>query len=289
MLKRTTILLFIVQALSATAQGPLDGYLKGKGNLDVAASFSWMHANDFVGGSDQVYPVEYTGNMLSIFAEYGLTEKFDLVASLPYIFTSNQNGWQDGGLYAKYRVIRHQLKQKGYFNVLGGLGASFPLSNYQPVAAGALGQRAVAVPARVIVQWDTHWGPFFNLTGGYNWRLDDYKDTDIRQVQIKRPDYTPEPPPGYATFLLKAGLPTRHFYTDIWLEIQQTSPNKGSNFEPGTVDLPQAYGVSYTQVGGTMYYSENGKRGVFLSGAKMLNGRNISRVLRLTGGVVFKL
>jgi len=55
------------------------------------------------------------------------------------------------------------------------------------------------------------------------------------------------------------------------------------------VDLPQACGVSYTQVGGTIYYSEDSRVGVFLSTGYILGGRNTSRLFRLTGGLVVKL
>lgn len=271
-----------------SAQGPLDGYLKGKGKLDIATSFSYMDAKDFEGAQGTLYNEPYRGYLLSIFAEYGVTDRFDLVATVPYIFTSTQNGLQDGGLYAKYRILYAKAGEKGHLGIIAGMGASFPLSNYEPTATGALGQRAVAVPARLIAQWDTPWGPFVNLTGGYNWRLDQYKAADLERVQGTRPGYLPDDPPGYATFLFKAGMPAKHYYLDGWVEYQYTNKSKGTDFAPGVLDLPQAYGVSYTQVGGTIYYSEGGKRGVFLSGAKILNGRNVSRVFRFTGGIVLK-
>ncbi len=283
----------IITALFATqglyAQGPLDGYMKGKGNLDLAPSFSYMHAPDFAGAGSAVYAEPYTGYMLSAFAEYGVTDRFDLVATVPYIITTGQKGFQDGGFYAKYQVLKAKAGQLGQIRLIGGVGASLPLSGYAPVATGALGQRAVVVPARAILQWDTKWGPFVNLTGGFNWRLDDYKDADLARVRDLRPEYNPTAPPGYSTWLVKIGLPAKNYYLDAWWELQHIPVDKGSNYVQGVVDLPQAYGVSYSQVGGTVYYSETGKRGVFLSGAKILNGRNVSRVFRLTGGFVVKL
>jgi hypothetical protein len=266
----------------------LDGYLKGKGVLDVAPSFSFMQAQDFAGKDGAIYEVPYQGSLLSVFAEYGVTERFDLVANIPYIFTATQSGLQDGGFYAKYRPLYLENVQKGRLGVLMGLGVSLPLSQYEPVAAGALGQRAVVAPVRLIVQWDTPWGPFLNVTGGYNWRLDQYRSSDLERLRRIRPDYNPQDPPDYSTWMLKAGLPAKRFYLDAWWEQQITAPGLGADFAPGIEDLPQAYGVSYAQVGGTVYYSESGRRGVFFSAGKILSGRNVSRILRLTGGMVFK-
>ncbi len=288
---KTQLLLaaFLFAAQSLVAQGPLDGYMKGKGHLDLAPSFSYMRATDFAGAGGTRFAEPYTGYMLSVFAEYGVTDRFDLVATVPYVITSGQKGLQDGGFYAKYQVIKAKAGQLGYLRLIGGVGASLPLSGYEPTATGALGQRALAVPARAILQWDTKWGPFVNLTGGYNWRLDDYRDSDVARVRAVRPDYSPDAPPGYSTVLVKIGLPAKQYYLDAWWELQHTPADKGSDYVQGVLDLPQAYGVRYSQVGGTIYYSETGKRGVFLSGAKILDGRNVSRVLRLTGGFVVKL
>jgi hypothetical protein len=271
------------------SQGPLDGYLKGAGHLDLAPSFSWLTARQLDGADGQVYDESFRGNLLSLFAEYGITERFDLVATLPYTFTSTQNGLQDGGLYVKYRPVLLESAHIGRLGVVLGTGVSGPLSNYEPTAAGAIGQRAVLVPARLIAQWETPLGVFFNLTGGWNWRLDHLKEADIARIRQQRPGYNPNDPPHYATFLGKIGFPSAHYYLDAWYEWQYTPNNAGADYVPNVPDLPQAYGVSYSQIGGTAYYSENGRRGVYLSGGYILGGRNTSRILRLTVGAVFKL
>jgi hypothetical protein len=271
------------------AQGPLDGYLKGQGKLDIAPSFSWMRANSFDGAAGTRYDEGYRGGLVSVFAEYGVTDRFDLVATIPYIFTADQRGLQDGGLYVKYRPLLLESNTRGRLSILFGTGVSGPLSNYEPLAAGALGQRAVVVPARLIAQWDTPLGLFVNLTGGWNWRLDQLREEDIAEVQRRRPGYNPTDPPGYATGLLKIGFPAARYYVDGWLEYQWTAPDQGTDYQPNIPDLPQAYGVSYTQVGGTVYYSESGRNGVFVSAGYILSGRNVSRIMRLTVGGVFKM
>jgi hypothetical protein len=286
MMLRKLLLPLLLPAVSL-AQGPLDGYLKGKGRLDLAPSFSFNNANKFDGANGQTYDEGYKGQLLSLFAEYGVTEKFDLVAVGSYVFTASQSGLQDGGLFAKYRPFYEKIGNSGKLGVLFGTGVGFPLSDYEPLATGALGQKAVFVPARLLLQLETPSGLFFNLTGGYNWRLDELDENDIEAIQAERPDYEPVEPPNYATFLFKIGFPAAHYYLDAWVEQQVTSG--GADYVPGVPDLPQAYGVSYTQIGGTAYYSENGKNGFYASSGYILGGRNTSRILRLTFGMVFKL
>jgi hypothetical protein len=283
------LLLLLLSPMYLAAQGPLDGYMKGARHLDIAPSFSFMRAQSFDGAAGQRYNEGYRGNLLSIFAEYGVTDRFDVVATIPYIFTSSQSGLQDGGFYVKYRPFYHQTKKKGKIGVLFGTGVSFPMSDYQPTAAGALGQRAITVPARLMVQWETPLGIFFNASGGYNWRLDTYKEADLNRIRQLRPDYAPDDPPASTTLLLKMGLPAAHYYIDGWVEWQYTASTLGADYVPDQLDLPQAYGVSYTQSGGTAYYSENGKRGFYLSIGYILGGRNVSRVLRTTVGWVLKI
>ncbi len=281
----TFFLLLLAQFV--VAQGPLDGYLKGKGVLDLAPSFSFNSAQKLDGAGGHLYDEIYKGQMFNLFAEYGLTEKFDLVATAAAVFTPLQSGLQDGGLFVKYRPIYAPLGKAGKLGVLFGTGASFPIGDYEPTATGALGQKAVTVPAKLIVQWETPLGIFLNLTGGYNFRLDDLKKADIAIVRRQRPDYAPMKPKNFTTFLLKIGFPARRFYLDGWAEWQHTSG--GANYVQNLPDLPQAYGVSYTQIGGTAYYSDTGRTGFYLSGGSILGGRNTSRIHRITFGMVFKL
>lgn len=286
-MNRTFLFLLLLSPLVTLAQGPLDGYLKGKGVLDLAPSFSLNSAEKFEGAGGQTYDEPFKGQMLSLFAEYGLTEKFDLVATAAAVFTPIQSGLQDGGLFVKYRPLYAPLGKAGKLGVLFGTGASFPLSDYKGSATGALGQKAITVPARLIVQWETPLGLFFNLSGGYNFRLDQLKETDIALIRQQRPDYDPLEPQNFTTILIKAGFPARHFYLDGWAEWQHTSG--GMDYVQNVPDLPQAYGVSYTQVGGTAYFSDTGRTGFYLSGGYILNGRNTSRIQRITFGMVFKL
>lgn len=277
---------FLFWPVCLCAQGPLDGYMKGHGAFDLAPSFSFNSASEFQGSDGTFYDEPYKGQMLSLFGAYGLTDRFDVVATAAAVFTPVESGLQDGGLFVKYRPFYEKIGKLGKLGVIAGTGATFPIGNYEPTATGALGQKAVTVPARLIVQWETPLGLFFNLTGGYHFRLDDLKEKDISIIRQARPDYQPVKPADFTTMLVKAGFPARHFYLDGWVEWQYT--RGGASYVQNVPDLAQAYGVSYTQIGGTAYYSDSGKNGFYLGFGQILKGKNTSLIRRITLGMVFK-
>jgi hypothetical protein len=285
--KFSYLILFLFFFFSLHAQGPIDGYLKGKGNFDFAPSFSINSSSTFHGANDALYNYGFRSNLIGLFGEYGVTENFDLVANAAYIFTPTQSGLQDGGIYAKYRFLKSDPNKPFRLHLLGAIGASFPLSNYRPIVSGALGTRAFSIPARLILQMETPIGLFVNFTAGYNWRLDKPSNTDIQTITLLQPDYQPLRPAPYSTYLLKVGLPRTHYYLDAWFEWQRTWG--GADYDLNRLALPQTYGVDYRQIGGTFYYSDNQKLGYYLSSAGILGGRNVSQVFRITAGIVLKL
>lgn len=83
---------------SPKAQGPLDGYFKGERVLDMVFSGGFQTANEYYGG-EQTFDYSRTLGMAGLFAQYGVNNRFDLVASIPFI----SDKLQDGAFYAKYK------------------------------------------------------------------------------------------------------------------------------------------------------------------------------------------
>lgn len=279
-------LLFLLIPIAAASQGPLDGYLKGKGVLDLSPSFSFHKADKFQ-GANAVFDVPYQGQSLQLFAAYGVSGNCDLVGTAAMVFTPRQSGLQDGSLHLKYRPWLLQTPKAGKLAVLAGAGISFPMTNYTPTTTGALGQKAISPSIRLIIQWETPPGIFLNVTAAHHLRLDRPSEADIAMVRKTRPDYVAVGPRPFSTLLFKAGFPARHFYLDGWVEWQISGG--GNDYLPGTVDLAQAFGVSYTQLGGTLFYTDNGVSGFFFSTGIILNGRNTALSRRLTFGTSRKL
>ena len=291
---RCWILLALLSGyVGARAQGPIDGYLKGRGEADVAVGVSATGASEFIGGDGTRYDLPFSGTLLSAFATVGVTDELDVIASVPFVITDLNSGLQDAALFVKGRLLRLPLGDASSaddpqhnLDVLGALGVSVPLSDYEVVAAGAIGQRAQVVQPRLVAQYNRP-GFFASTVLGYNYRFDELDGERLAEIQRTRPGYLPEQPSDYLTGLLRVGLPTRRLYVDAWLEVQRTLG--GRDFVPDVEELPQPYRVDYQQIGGTAYYSEGGKWGLAASGAAFLGGRNTSRLWRLSGTVIYLL
>lgn len=67
--------------------------------------------------------------MIGLFGEYGLTHNLDLIVNAAYVITSTQNGFQDGGLFFKYRFAKIGIGESYFLHLLGASGLSFPLSD----------------------------------------------------------------------------------------------------------------------------------------------------------------
>ena len=275
----------------AAAQGPIDGYLKARGETTLALSASATGADRFIGGDGATaFDFPFRGQLVGLYASYGLTDGLDLVASVPYVITETTAGLQDAALFAKGLLRRFPLGDAAHgartLDVLGALGVSYPLSDYEVVAAGAIGQRAQVVQPRLVAQYNQP-GFFASGIAGYNYRFDELDRERLAAIQRVRPGYRPDQPSDFLNFLLRAGVPTARLYADAWLEVQRTLG--GSDFVPDVEELPQPYDVDYQQVGGTLYYSETGRWGFSVSGATFLGGRNTSRLWRVTAGAVLNL
>lgn len=239
-------------------QGPIDGYLKGKGNLDVAIGLSFSRANEYYGVNNQSYDIPYSVEMLSLFAQYGISDKIDAVVSLPFIFGKEEKKFQDLGLHLKYKPLEFNFDNGASWSQLVSAGFSFPASDYRPDVTGALGQRSKRIPLRFISQFKMGNGLFFNFTGAYHFRLDKVsKETELMVIE-ENPDFEISLPSDHYSLVGRIGLATSKHFVEIFAEYQKTLG--GVNYEEGVVKPSQLYGVDFLKIGGTYYFGlqENG-------------------------------
>ncbi|MFK8057462.1 MAG: hypothetical protein AB8F78_15160 [Saprospiraceae bacterium] len=286
---RLLILVLLVGASKILfGQGAIDGYLKSKGEADIAVGLSATGADVFIGGDGTEYEIPFSGQLISAFGVYGINDKLNVIANIPLVITSSTAGLQDGGFFLKGLAKRWKMgeNEEKSLDILGAFGVSLPLSQYEVVASGAIGQRAKVVQPRLVAQYNQP-GFFASTVLGYNYRFDELDLDVLQEIQRSRPGYQPEQPQDFVTGLLRVGIPTRTFYADAWIEVQRTLG--GSDFIPNVEELPQAYRVNYQQVGGTVYYSEGPTWGFAASGAAFLSGENTSRLWRISGTLIYKI
>ena len=262
-----------LSGLTLFSQAPVDGFYPGKGNGAVAVSASFESYDDFFlgDGSTANWAGDYNTTSVSLYGTYGFTDNLAVALSVPYIMINtinfndedvNRDGFQDIGIYAKYKVVNAQMGGMN-LTVSPSIGFSTPISNYVVDFYG-LGQGATAVDLRAIVMGMFNNGIFAEVQGAGLVRFD--------------------PAPSGSQFNFKVGYYNAKFYGDIFYAIQSIT---------GGDDLPnpdnfKALGVSYQKAGITLAYNILDMLGVYVGGAMVLDGSNVGNSTRFNGGAVVR-
>lgn len=241
------------------SQGLIDGYMKGKGNTDMALSYTFQNSKQFWGGNNLIN-IPRSINAFGLFVAHGINRRMDVIANIPFI----NKEFQDGAFVVKCLMLDKTLKNSK-FSAISAFGISTPLMKYATENAQAIGQRATQLLPKIVIQWTLNNGFFVQTQSGYN--------------------YAFSPVPSSIPFSIKIGLAKNKIYTDIWYDFQQglgslNYPTSAGNFRKLT--------VNYQRIGGVLYFAFSPKFGLFFNGAYTLSGRNTSKSYALGSGFVLK-
>lgn len=259
------------------AQGPVDGFFKGKDNADIAVGLGTNHSSSYTGQPDSTYNFPFSNTQLSLFAQYGLTDNLDAVFNIPFVFGSEENKFQDMRLHLKYRAL-HIVKPHFNWSIIAAGGISFPASDYQPNVSGAVGRREKKAPLQLITQLKLKNGLFFNLTGTYNLRWDEIDPALYPALQSANSDLLERTPQDYYEWLGRIGLARKKHFFELFLHFQKS--RGGINFKQGETQPAQLFAVDFLKLGGTYYFGER-ENGLALNVSYILpqKRRNIGNIV----------
>ena len=271
-----TMALWIVSAIAASAAPALaqgeTGFLRGRGNLDLAVSYSLDSYDEFWVDERRV-SAESLGRIdrhtISLYAAYGLTDDLDLISSASYVratstgvYDDNQD-FQDMKLALKWRVGEWELGP-GRFSILAAPGGQFPLSDYNSEAFTAIGDGEWALLGRGILHYQFDAGAFVSLETGF-----DYRDgLPANEVPVNLT----------AGFSLFDRLTLSGFYSHV-------ESLGGFNVDQGPFPGNQE---EYDRIGGGIYFRINDRFGVSASAWTTLDGKNTGDVDGFSIGTVLK-
>lgn len=188
-------------ARSAQAQTPVDGIFMEKNQVCAALLYGHDSWDEYWEGSllrsNGNIGTVTTQNVQAMVAVGVLSSDFNVIVALPYVWTNaskgtlaGQNGFQDFGIWAKYRAYSKPLG-KGTLNLIAEGGLSTPVSDYNrdilPLSIG-LGSRTASL--RGMLNYYIDKGPYVNLHWGYTWRDD--VEIDRTYYWSDGPHYTNE-------------------------------------------------------------------------------------------------
>jgi hypothetical protein len=253
----------ILFSFQSFGQGFLDGFMKGKEHTDISLSYSYENYNTYWGAED----ISITRDIqsVSIYAAHGITDWADIVLAAPYVNNTGLAGLQDGTAMLRFKFLEFQTTEVK-LSLLGGVGYSLPLSDYETESAFAIGQQAEAIPARLIFSAMHNNGWFVQLQSGYTWRTD--------------------PTPPSFPVIAKLGFASASQYFDVWFHKQQAEG--GFDYRDGFNQPFRSFGVSFSKVGATYYRPLKPWIGGFFQAAYTLDGRNVGQAIRASIGFTLK-
>jgi hypothetical protein len=113
-----------------------------------------------------------------IFANYGVTDKVNVIAQLPHMrthatqgFNAGMRGWQDATVAAKWKFFQAPLTEQGTLRLFGGISAVTPMSDYTPdFLPFSIGLGSRRLSARMTAHFRTNGGWFVNAHNAYTRR-----------------------------------------------------------------------------------------------------------------------
>ena len=181
MTKRILISSFLLLCPAAYAQTIDDGLMMGK--RLVCAGYMYTHDswNEYWEGSLK----RANGNIGTLtteshqlFANYGVTDRLNVIAHIPHVRTNasdgvlaGMRGFQDATVAVKYKFFQTPFTEAGTLRAIAVVTAAAPMTDYTPdflpLSIG-LGSRRIA--ARLTGHFRSHRGWFVNASSAYTWR-----------------------------------------------------------------------------------------------------------------------
>ena len=275
--------------LTMAAQSPISGFMKAKGEGSITVTQSREDYNDVFLVPNKVNSVpvfnEVTTKSVSLYAEYGFSDRLNFVVSLPYIqttgeatpatlanngFENERSGFQDVSIYAKYKIKSYEV-MSGNLDIIGALGVETPLGNYN-VDEGlqsiiAIGNRSTDITGLAIANYKHNSGVFAIGQVGYSLRSNEVPNALISQLKI-----------GYAASVI---------YGDIYIANQLSGSDGVDILGEGFTGFFPATRVNYTRIGANMFVPVVKGFGLTAGINTYISGRNLGDSTGAYSGLSF--
>ncbi len=235
-----------------------------------------------------------TTQSVAWFGAYGITDRLNVIAMVPYVWTEasqgvlkGQSGFQDVMVAAKFRLLQTEFTSRGSLSaiVVGSLGA--PTTDYTPdFYPMSIGSQSTRGAVRSILNFGTPEGFFLTGSAAYTWR---------GNVALDRVSYFTD---GQMYLSDEVAMPDVFDYT------------VSAGYRKGPINVPITYAQQYTLGGGDirrqdMPFVSNKmnlsrleavvmyalpmvkKMQVRLAANRVLTGRNVGQSTAFTAGLLY--
>ncbi|WP_395077026.1 transporter [Flavobacterium sp.] len=295
-MKKTFISCLILTTTILYSQTEVDGLMMPKKNICLGGIFqnsSWSNYWEGTFKRDNLNFGTVTTNTIAFNANYGITDKINIIAGLPYIQTKasggtliGQSGFQDISFTLKYNVLEKKVN-KTTFSLIALAGFSIPttdyVADYLPLS---IGLQSKTTTFRLMGDYQI--GKIFaTLSAAYVARANIIIDRDayftteyIYSNEVAMPDvYTNNLRMGYRSEELIAEL-----IYDNWLTLGGFDITKNNMPFPSNM-------MNMSKIGFHGKYTFKKLRGLALLGGynHVIDGRNVGQSQSFYGGLFYTI
>ena len=269
------------------AQSPVSGFMKQKGQGSVVVSYATEKYDKVYLVPNEVDGVPVFNDVKiasqSLYAEYGVTNNFNVVVNVPYItatgnaseavltnlkFENKRSGLQDLKIYTKYNFNSYVFG-KNQIDFIGVAGVELPLGykadeGLQSIIA--IGDQSNKLNLSGIMMFKNQSGFFASGQIGNT-----FKGGEV---------------PNALTSEWKIGFASKRFYVDTFFATQLNSSTGVDILQPGFTGFFPATKVNYTRVGLNAYVPFTKMIGLTAGANSYISGRNIGKATGFYGGLV---
>ncbi|HEY9048930.1 MAG TPA: transporter [Ohtaekwangia sp.] len=290
------LLLGIIPTLSFS-QTLTDGLMMPKKNICTGFMYSHDRWTDYWEGElkrDNGNIGHVTTQSLTWVGNYGITNKINVIAMVPYVKTKasqgtlhGMEGLQDLSLGVKYNFFQKKMENSA-FNTFAVLNFSTPLSDYTPdFFPLALGTHTTNLMYRLTANYKFHdW--YVNASGGYTWRSNTKLDRPayfngnefVLSDEVKMPN----------VFDVFASI--GYHIGPLQAELNYMQQNTLGGADIRRQDMPFVSNrMNYIKAGALLMYYLPKPRGLAVraSGAYTFGGRNVGQSTTLMTGLLYTL
>jgi hypothetical protein len=288
------LLPFTFSMLAVTAQTDIDGIMMSKNNFCVGGMYGYSSWKNYWEGTlkrENLNLGRVSAQMISVMGNYGISDKLNILFSVPYISTQASagtmhglKGIQDGSLWLKWMPIEKTVG-KGDLSIYGIAGVSAPLSNYvADFLPLSIGLRSKTLSLRAMGDYQV--GKFFvTASGTYVFRSnikidrDAYYTTEMHYTnEVKMPD------------ALSFNIRTGYRYGNLIAEAVAENFTTLGGFDITRNNMPfPSNKMNATRVGANIKYEINSVSGlsVIANGSYVVAGRNVGQATSVNGGIFY--
>jgi hypothetical protein len=237
-----------------------------------------------------------TTQSVSWMGVYGITDRLNVIAMLPYVWTdasqgvlSSMDGFQDVTLAVKYEALRTPFTSAGSLSAFAVVAAGTPASDYVadflPMSIG-MGSRRLS--GRLTAQFHAKKGWFLRGTGAYTWR---------GRVTLDRPAYFTDGQlhmsdevamPDVFDYSVSAGYLSKGLHVPVSFS-QQFTLGGGDIRRQDMPFVADRMNVSRLDAVVMYYLPKPANFSVRLGAMHTLSGRNVGKATAFAGGLFYQI